>query len=345
MERRDLLKLGALAGATGLTGLGGSSCLLPRILFDNDPLALPDMDVFLAALDHGVDHIEGWSPAAGDAEGGESNRPVDRLSRKALKTLFLTAMFSDLPPEGQMHPGMQERIRRATPDIDEAVFGMTERVRSRTPDEWKATQAVLRGPTNPGMLVADKIDRHAAACALPMRRRLQTRAMFAHVDGRLRKQPPGLLVDEIVTKVDKLRERGGSPEEFQQKMSSRIGEQAFQEHQQRLAAYVQQWEARGVPSLGAKSVDGGPEPEATDGGTVDDSVSPQAEPPAAESDSSSRTLTAGLIIMGIGSVVLLASGIAFATASAYLIPAAIAMTVGGVILLIGLIVTIVGAAT
>ena len=197
MDRRELLKLGALAGVGGLTSAVGEGCLLPSLLSDTDPSAPPDMDAYLATIDRGIERIETRDPQAEGLGYADRDSERDQLCRKSMKALFLTAMFSDLPPEGQAHPGMQDRMWKAVPDINEAVFGTVDLLRRQTPEHLGVLQTKLRGATNPGMLLADRVDRGASSCGLNGRRRVQTRTMFAHVDGRLRKQPASLLIDEI----------------------------------------------------------------------------------------------------------------------------------------------------
>jgi hypothetical protein len=313
MDRRDIFKLGIAAGA-GLVTTGGSSCLLlPKIMYDNEPLPLPDMDRYLSQIDKGVDYIENRSIFHDYPELEEKHPEEDQLSRKAIKTLYLTAMFSDLPEKGQVHPGMQERIQEAMPDMDRAVYGISDHLESRTTDELKTLKVALRRRSNPGMEIAEKINHHAKVCGVSKRRRLQTRAMFTHVVGRMKCQPPGLLFHEYVNKVEKMKDRHGSMEEMQRWVASQVGEKEFWKRQERLNEYALEWK-----TVGAR-------------GEKDKKKS-----------SGSTCLTVGGVTMGLGVILLIVGGIVVEAGD---IAGAFVMTAGGVLLLGGLIALIIGAAS
>ena len=49
------------------------------------------------------------------------------LTRKAMRSLYVTGRFLDLPDELKAHPGVQARLLAVAPDMDDAVVGYTSR--------------------------------------------------------------------------------------------------------------------------------------------------------------------------------------------------------------------------
>jgi hypothetical protein len=229
----------------------------------------------------------------------------------------MTAMFSDLPEEGQQHPGMQDRIFNAMPEMDEATAGMTAFLATRSPEKLGELQLALRDPTNPAMEIFDALDRGGAGLGLSARRRLQTRVMMTQANWRLRNQPPSLVISETVDKVEKMVPSDVSLEAKRDWIAGRVAEQLF-------------WQQ-----------------EASGGGTL---VSNNAEVEEG-SDSKgknkrrstrARRISRGGRLMGIG---ILVGGLAAAGTAAGATPLIFVATVGVVMILIGLIVLLIGLMT
>ncbi|MCP4600512.1 MAG: hypothetical protein GY847_08265 [Proteobacteria bacterium] len=260
MKRREFIKTGAagatVAGAAGLGAVGVASCsnLFSDFLPREGMPPLPDMDPYLAQVDQGLEAIASWKLSDDFEENGDGvGGGEEELLRKSLRSLYMTGMFGDLPEEGQVHPGMQERVRQALPEMDEAVFGMRDYLAGITPEEASEAQDYLKDKSNPGMEMAEWLDRQGKAVGVSTQRRMQTRSMMTQVVSRLRNQPPKSIFDEYIGHVDKLATQVGSDSEMQRQMIARMGKEEFFEKQQRLALLVQRWEDQGVVAQGAPS--------------------------------------------------------------------------------------------
>jgi len=168
------------------------------------------------------------------------------LAKKALRTLFLAGMFGDLPDEGQVHPGMQARVKRQLPEMEQAVYEMADYLENISDEDAEQLQGFLKGVDNPAMELAEWLDVEEGSLGVSRKRRLQTRAMVTHVVSRLKNQPPEVLFDEYIGKVERVDARTGTVEEQKRRMIARMGEDAFWQRQQRLAMYVAAWDEGGV---------------------------------------------------------------------------------------------------
>jgi hypothetical protein len=258
IKRREFLKAGAatatIAGAAGVAGLAGSSC---AGLFHDGSVGppqppLPDMNSYLERVDEGLAFISSESWSDGSPDGNRAD-PLDRnngLGRKVLRSLYLAGMFGDLPDEGQAHPGMQERVARALPEMDEALDGTIDYLSSVSDDQVEQLQQFLREHDDPGMAIAEHLDRRTADTGVSTKRRLQTRAMITQVVARLKNQPPRQLFDEYIGKVNKQAALAGTVAESERYLTAQIGERAFWERQQRLALASARWQEEGTTAGG-----------------------------------------------------------------------------------------------
>ena len=318
MDRRDFLTVGVVevAGLVSVSGSAGASILKfpegrPR------PIPLPDMEAYIARVDGGMESISRWSPSSGVPSYSGDRDAIDNLARKSLRTLYMTAMFSDLPEEGQRHPGMQDRIFDAMPEMDEATAGMTAFLATRSPEKLGELQLALRDPTNPAMDIFDALDRGGASLGLSTRRRLQTRVMMTQANWRLRNQPPSLVISETLDKVERMVPTDVSLEAKRDWIAGRVAEQLFW-----------QQEASGRETLVSNNVE-----------TEQGSGSKGENQPRSTRE---RRISRGGQLMGIG---ILVGGLAAAGAAAGAFPLVFVATAGVVLILIGLITLLIGLMT
>lgn len=311
MDRRQFL-VATSVGASGYVILGASSCaILPKLPAEPQKTAGPiDMPSYLARVDEGMDTIGRWSPSGSNAH--PQGADLDELGRKSLRTLYLAAMFADLPREAQLHPDMQQRMWNALPEMDDAMAGVEQLLASRSDEDLTRLRSALRSPQNPAMEIFQALDRHAAACGVSRRRRLQMRAIVTDANWRLRNQPPRLVIDESLRKANKAAASDVSREIQEDRLAANLGERVFWEAEER---------AGGSDKSGSSSL-------------PDSSVH--------HASKRHQRISRGAKLMGIGIVL---GGASAALASSGVTPGIFAATVGAVLLLIGLITLLVGLAT
>lgn len=241
MERRDFLKVGTAAGVASVAApacsmVGGGQLL-------DTSLSGSEMDGYLSRLDRGLEAISGGDllgdlipPRANETSQQRQQRQQGQvLARKGLRALMLTGMYKDLPEADRLHPGMQQRLERSAPELDQALFGMTGLLSSTTPVERAAIQAELKRRPDLGLRIAESINGPARKLGVSMKRRAQLRSMSTHLSWRMRVQSPSLVVDDVLGKVQRVAARNGQHEELKRHLATRIGEEAFWRNQARVA--------------------------------------------------------------------------------------------------------------
>jgi hypothetical protein len=339
MDRRKFIKTSLLAGTSGAAALSAASCSSLRIpkVFTASSIPLPDMDQYIAGMDSGMEEISSFDFI--EAMPGKANTPelkkANHFARNAVKSLYVTAMFSDLPPEGQSHPGMQRRMMLALPEIDLAASEMDEYFSTHSTADNARLQNFLLSPEDPGLQFLEKFNSTAADLGVCNDRRLQTRAMMTRIMWRLKRQSPELMIQEYELKLEKLQATNGVDEAARLHMSTMASEEAFWHWQQQQAV----------------AQDDDPEPLAPMDDKDDENLdqykdwteipgTEKKNKDGEEKDKRSNT-EAGARLMGIGLAVFAVSGI-LVFAGAY--PFLIAMTVGAVMFLIGLLRLLAGLA-
>lgn len=241
MKRREFLVGGMTAVAAGATGGAGFNQIIAPSWSN---VTSAEMNRFLAQLDAAMHLIE-QDPAGGrflDQLQGRSSTAEDAsLFRRGMRSLLLVGNFGDLSLAGQVHPGVQKRLRYSAPEFDSAVIDVMNRMKSLTPTARADIKSALS--RDPGLAdrVLEAIDLEAGSIGVPSRRRLQLRTMGMHITRRL-KQSSDMLIDEYVTKCEKLSARLGSAAEMQRLMATRMGEAAFQAHVRKAENEALRWQ-------------------------------------------------------------------------------------------------------
>ena len=318
MDRRDLLRAGALSSASAATlASGGCAPTAPSVRTSAAPLTGADLDAFLARFDRGLTDIQtsrfvtGFTESLGRASIPEARRAEveerELAFREALSSLYLTQTFRDLPPETQFHPEVQRRMFDNIHAIDASVFRMTDRLERLGASERERIRTTLKRHPDLSMRIAEVVDEQAAAAGITPERRRDFRAIMTQAAFRLKNQPPGVLIDEYVTKV----RRATAPDAPELRRSLAIAAEASERYF---------WE-RGI-ELGAAlttKTKSAPKPKSKPGEDV---------------------VLSGAILLGCGVVIF---GVSAAIVSAGWFPGVFGMTVGAVTFAVGLIVLIVGA--
>jgi hypothetical protein len=374
VERRDLLKLAAAACVLGAE----PGCAAPQrqvqasaresvtdVAARLDPQAadalLAKIDARMAwianaSLPDDVLPLSKLSPGRAAISEGEVAR-TGTLVRKAVRTLYMTGRFLDMPEEMKVHPGVQARLGAMQTEMDDAVMGMTDRLERMTPDDHRRVQDYLKKDDLFGERLAHVLEKTASDDGLTFQRSFGLRSATLDLSQRMAAQSPALVVDPLVRKVRHIEAHPRSDAEEARRLAARVGEETFWAHQERVALLHDAWTTRLGPGSALAS---GPLASST---YVWPSTAPSAArawddtrvepapppPPHALPTSGQRTMKAGGITMGfgLGSVALglICAGIATAPAlSGFIWPALIlGVTIGPILLVVGLIIVIVGA--
>jgi hypothetical protein len=291
------------------------------------------------------------------------------LIKKSIRSLYLTGRFLDMPDEMKVHPGVQSRVQAMQSDMDDAVLGMTSRLERMTADDHRKLQAYLQKDEKFGERLASVIERPAKEDGLSFQRTFGVRSSILELTRRMGAQSPSLVTDPLVSKVRRIEASPRSDAEEARRMAARVGENAFWAHQERLAVLHQAWAMRlgkaralasndvaiGAADTAPSASDSALPPPAPSASASPIAPSPPASPasgpPAAPHPTTGgTTMKAGGIIMGFGAasvvVGLILAGIngGFTAGTALgMASLVLGVTVGPILLAVGLIVVIVGA--
>ncbi len=367
MDRRNVLKLGAVAGFGGLGGAGCATVGDGSIGTLAPPL-MPDLEAFLARLDHGMSAIAAGNPLkdllakSKVPAAGAVARPEDLLIKKSLRSLLMAGSFRDLTEEQRAHPAVQARIWGSMQEMDEAVFGMTHVLEGFTPSERAKIRETIQSDPDIGMRIAEALDTDASTADVSLQRRTHLRAIASQLTWRLKNQPIETAIDEYIGKVKKVSARNGYSEELQRKLAAQAATSLF----------IAQAQGQPAPDA-APGGPGAPVQAAPGGGPGAAASAPQpvyppgyappppghgpqpgygpppgyvyapdgqpyyvVQPPTAVQPRGGAAITVGAILLGLGIIV---GAVGFATLNG---AGVVAITVGALLLLGGLITLIVG---
>jgi hypothetical protein len=346
MKRRDFLvgSMGALAA--GVTGCAGIS----QVIAPNWPNVTPlQMDRFLTGLDGSMNHITENSESGRFLSELQQKTPSEkdaRLYRQSMRSLLLAGNFGDLSIEGQVHPGVQERLQYSAPEMDAAVSGTTNHMKSLPPTARADIQSALREDPTLGDRLLETIDNETAAVGASNRRRMQLQILGKHIIERL-KHSSDMFINEYVTKCEKLTAVSGSVAETQRFMAARMGEAAFKariQEAENAARYWQRQELKDIPIGYQLVAQEGTNSESESGNAG------QAQPqqPLNEVTASEKMRRRGASLLGIGFVttgvgwIMILIGIESSETLA-LIGTVPGITVGPILILTGLITLLISA--
>lgn len=371
MERRDFLRAGIVAG--GSVGLGAVGC--GAVLEGMSAMPVPsvaqlqalDMGGFLQGLDSSLGFIQSSntldSVVSKEVQRTARAEPrferADDTVRKVIRSMLLVGSFSDLPEEGRVHPGVQERMWNSMHEMDEAVFGMNDLLTSLTPTERADVRRLMREDAAAAPRILGALDDEAVKAGVNLKRREHMREVAKHACFRLRQSTSGF-IDEYDDKVKRVSVRDASATEVQRRLMAQLGEKAFWDYHARQFALAQAWQQ--VPGI-AGTAPAAPTPPTTSAfprplttgryvvypfppPRADGSASPGGGP-APLLDAEGRDVAAlkrgnkvlaigggllglGLITFGVGALVVAAAGLA----GAFVITAAVLAGLAGIVCLI-----------
>jgi hypothetical protein len=348
MKRREFLISGMGALATGVAGCAGIS----QVIAPNWPNITPaEMNGFLVGLDGAMNSItenpEGGRFVSEFQQKSPSEKDA-RLFRQGMRSLLLAGNFGDLSVAGQVHPGVQKRLQYSAPEMDSAVIGTMDQMKSLPPTARADMQSAFREDATLGDRVLEAVDLEAAAVGASNRRRKQLHVMGKQIVGRL-KHSSDMLINEYVTKCEKLTATPGSVAETQRFMAARMGQAAFKarfREAESAARYWQRKELEDIP-IGYQLVT----QEGTDSQSPSDDASQgQLQPQRMHKEVSDDWYRVGGRMLGIGAIstgvgwLMIAIGDDTGDGDALLwIGVVLGITVGPIMILLGLITLLIGA--
>ncbi len=206
MDRRRFVShvAGLLSLALGAEGLTGCATVgATRQGPGPDPRAVvADWDAQVARLHrHGV-------PRGLRAELARAGLSPT-LIEDGFASLLVTASFRDLPREVQRDPVVQARLHQELPVVADSVLGLTRYLEGLPARTRRGLGRHLRGDDRPTALLRAEVEQVRRRGGVAPARIAQTLDVLDHLDFRLRRQEPGLVIDDTVRKVDKAVARVG----------------------------------------------------------------------------------------------------------------------------------------
>lgn len=131
------------------------------------------------------------------------------LIEDGFAALLVTAGFRDLPRDVQRHPVVQARLQQELPRMAETVLGMTRYLEGLGPSARAGVRRTLGSDASPVPLLRTEVRAAGHRGAVDTERVDQTLDLVDHVDFRLKRQDPSLVIDDTVARVDKAVARVG----------------------------------------------------------------------------------------------------------------------------------------
>jgi len=235
MNRRDVIKLGAVAAAAGT-----AACGLPKpVATMSGPSGGAEWN---AMLDEQLTRLS--TPGLLHRLAGASGKTLrpetqarlaekDAAFRRLLSTVLITQSFRELPRDTQSAADVQARMWSHLDQINNTVYDVSDMLAALDANQRKDLRARLRAKPELPEALADALDGQATKAGLSGKRRRQLRRMMAETSFRLRHGDPSSIVDEYVAKVDRLRETS-SRDAAAIDIAEKLGERSFW-HAQHLA--------------------------------------------------------------------------------------------------------------
>jgi len=288
------------------------------------------------------------------------------LTRKAMRALYVTGRFIDLPDEFKAHPGVQARAAAMQSDMDDAVLGMTSMLENMTAEDHRRVRDHLRDNPDLGERIARYVERPGVEDGVPFGRRREVRAGILELSRRMRAQSPALVTDPLVRKVRRIQSRPMS--EQSRLISARMGEEAFWAHQEKMQSIYETWldelgpegvmrvtaGASGYLGVAPPGQAGAAQPSPPAAGAAPAprpgrfGPDPSHPPPKTPSGARERTIKTGGVVLGFGAGSVLLGLLFFGLAAGeenalFYLGAFFGVTIGPILIIVGLIILLVGA--
>jgi hypothetical protein len=243
MKRRGFIK----SGMTTLAASVAAPAAFGEIIApDSDYITVSEMDHFITKMDKAIDQI---SKSTGHYLIPQMNiqpSKSDLLNfQSSMRGLLLVGNFSDLSLKGQVHPGMQKRLLYSAPEINSSLSEMTNSIRSMSMEDKSDIQRALYEEPDLGDRIMESLDLEARAVGVPVRRRKQMKRMGNRIIKRL-KHSPDMLINEYITKYDKLTDLDKSDYDHEHIIKKQIGEEAYYKRYTQVENKALEWQKKNL---------------------------------------------------------------------------------------------------
>ncbi len=320
MKRREFVKSGLVL--TMAAGAAGHSAFGEIIAPTEENLSQTEMGRFIKELDISMDRI---SHSGGDyIKGLTSQIPSEgeeKIFRSSLRSLMLVGSFGDLPIKGQVHPEMQKRMMYSASEVNSSVNNSLEILKNMSDESKEEIRSALTEDRNLGRQILDTLDLEARSIGVHSARRRQMKVMGRRIIRRMR-QSPEMLIDEYVTKTEKLLLASNSDEAFDKLFKMQVGETRYSTCLKEAESAALQWEKSNTPDMDLGY------------GLITDDQENDEE----EKEKSKPERIKGLRLLGVALIMTAAGQLIIAIApSLFLIGALFGITIGPILIMIALI--------
>jgi hypothetical protein len=136
-----------------------------------------------------------------DEELSSSLEGADEFARRSVRSLTLTSMVLDLPEETRESQAVQGRIEALAPEIDAAVLQTAQLLSSCPEQDLQGVEAALRDDPTLAMRVCEMVDQRGQENGLGRSGRRRLRTLGRRVTNYLRDEPLSSLVDQCQSVV------------------------------------------------------------------------------------------------------------------------------------------------
>ncbi len=216
MRRRSFLRVGTLAaGSAAGAGSSGCSALLMNAIVNNlDPEAI---SAFLANLDQGLDEIDERPVIHRALEAIRGMETVDdasprvrarleraeRLGRRILRAMLVAGAYHDLPQEARETAQVLEHLGQLGPEMDETLIEAAQLVASCPQPVRTSVRELLQDDPEVAMRFGELLDGRSGTVGMGRGGRTKLRQTCTYLTGRLSRQPPNLLIDDCLDRIER----------------------------------------------------------------------------------------------------------------------------------------------
>lgn len=330
MERRDFLAALGVGAAFGpsLAGCAGGPHTMPE-------LSAREATDLLGRLDRGLASVrEIELGALAMAPWQARPEAPDRLFRTGIEALVIADVARSIPEGVRVTGELRERLLTELPILTECTASYHAMLSSAPPAVRRNVERRFREDPDVAMDFVSRIDDQARSIGISNESRLRLRQHTVRVGSQIRRQSANALVDDTLAKVERaVRHSGGDVARLRDSRTD-----AF------VDAMWRQVDETGASATASPFAYSPPTSPSMPSGAYDPEVPPASETPTYSEPPGDRELEIGGILMGVGVGVFGIGTLIGGAAGSWMWGAIIAATPGSILVIVGLVFLIIGAA-